>query len=238
MVLEAVPLPTVPGHVSPRRLHLERLSVRVDRSERAMDLLTRLIQVGHADIAWSLRGGHSKISSPLVGDSRTKGLASLSMPAPYGLLRPTVRVPNRAANSSWGSLPRGACERRASSALRVFQMSTAKATRAIFWLTATGRSGRQNQGLRDQAARGFTICQDNDDTQRFEVSQSALPLLSALLILVLPDRLGPLALDRPFVVLRPLRGCEPGLIGFTSTFGEVANLGRKTGFEVQVGTIR
>lgn len=67
--------------------------------------------------------------------------------------------------------------------------------------------------------------------------ESALPLLPALLILVLPDRFGPLALDRPFVVLRFLCGRKSGLIGFASTFGEVANLGRKTGFEVQVGTI-
>lgn len=116
-------------------------------------------------------------------------------------------------------------------------MSTAKATRAIFWLTATGRSERQDQGPKDKEATRLTIGHDDDDTQRFEMSQSALPLLPALLILVLPDRFGPLALDRPFVVLRLLRGCEPGLIGFTSTFGEVANLGRKTGFEVQVGTI-
>jgi hypothetical protein len=62
--------------------------------------LTRLIQVGHADTAWSLREGQRNVSSPLTHDSRKKGLASLSMPAPYGLLRPTVRVPNRAANSS------------------------------------------------------------------------------------------------------------------------------------------
>jgi hypothetical protein len=116
-------------------------------------------------------------------------------------------------------------------------MSTAKATRAIFWLTAKGRPGRQNQRLRDATGTGLTIGHDDDDTQRFEMSQSALPLLPALLILVLPDCFGPLALDRPFVVLRLLRGCEPGLIGFTSAFGEVANLGRKTRFEIQVGTI-
>jgi hypothetical protein len=116
-------------------------------------------------------------------------------------------------------------------------MSTAKATRAIFWLTAKGRPGRQNQRLRDKAGTGLTIGHDDDDTQRFEMSESALPLLSALLILVLPDRLGPLALDGPFVILRFLRGRKTCLIGFTSTFGEVANLGRKTRFEVQVGTI-
>lgn len=116
-------------------------------------------------------------------------------------------------------------------------MSTAKATRAIFWLTARGWFRRQDQVPKDKAGTELTIGHDDDDTQRFEMSESALPLLPALLILVLPDCFGPLALDRPFVVLRLLRGCEPGLIGFTSTFGEVANLGRKTRFEIQVGTI-
>jgi hypothetical protein len=116
-------------------------------------------------------------------------------------------------------------------------MSTAKATRAIFWLTARGWFRRQDQVPKDKAGTELTIGHDDDDTQRFEMNQSALPLLSALLILVLPDRLGPLALDGPFVILRFLRGRKTCLIGFTSTFGEVANLGRKTRFEVQVGTI-
>lgn len=111
-------------------------------------------------------------------------------------------------------------------------MSTAKATRAIFWLTAKGQPGRQKQGLRAEAATRLTIGHDDDDTQRFEMSESALPLLPALLILVLPDRLGPLALDRPFVVLRLLRGRKTCLISFASAFGEVADFGCQTGFEV------
>jgi hypothetical protein len=70
------------------------------------------------------------------------------------------------------------------------------------------------------------------------MGKSALPLLPALLILVFPDSLGPLALDRPIVVLRLLRRGEPGLIGFTSPLGKVTDLGSKTRLEVQVGAIR
>lgn len=78
----------------------------------------------------------------------------------------------------------------------------------------------------------LTVRHDNDNAERFEMDQSPLPLLSSLLIFVLPDGLGPFTLERTFILLRFLSCCKTRLIRFSTTFGEVADFGWKSGLEV------
>lgn len=80
----------------------------------------------------------------------------------------------------------------------------------------------------------LTIGHNDDDTQRFEMSESPLPLLPALLIFVFPDSFGALALDRSFIILGLLRGGQTCLICLSSTLGKVSNFGSQTRLEVEV----
>ena len=78
----------------------------------------------------------------------------------------------------------------------------------------------------------LTVCHNDDDAKRLEMRKPPLPLLPTLLVLVLPDGFGRLALDRTLVVLRLLCRCQTGLIGFASTFGKVADFRSYTRLEV------